>query len=68
MQLTLANISIKLILILYFFQGIDITLLQGILVVIIILLYESLDVFICCLSDLDLSRFQVSLALSKEAV
>lgn len=35
MQLTLANVSVKLILISYLFQGINITLLQGILVIIL---------------------------------
>lgn len=53
MQLTLANISLKLILISYLFQGIDIILLPGILITIIILPYESLDAF-AALSDLRL--------------
>lgn len=45
MQLTLASVSVKFILISYLFQGIDTTLLQGILVIVTILLYESLDAF-----------------------
>lgn len=45
MQLTLANVSVKLIPISYLFQGIDITLQQGILVIIIISPYESSDAF-----------------------
>lgn len=45
MQLTLANISVKLILIFYFFQGTSITLPQGILAIIPILTYERLVAF-----------------------
>lgn len=44
MQLTLANVSVKLILIFYRFQGIDVTLLQGILAI-SILHYESSAAF-----------------------
>lgn len=62
MQLTLANISVKLIIISYLFQGIDITLLLDILVVIIYHMKTQMYLLPQCSGPMLL--FQVSLALS----
>lgn len=63
MQLTLANTSVKLILISYLFQGIDITLLWGILVVIVVY-HMKTQIYLLPQCFASMVLFQVSLALS----
>lgn len=63
MQLALANISVELIIIFYLFQGIDITLLQDILVAILIY-HMKTQMFLLPQCSASVVLSQVSLALS----